>query len=180
MRAAPSPSTLTREEEGRVRGRSLLTSNLEPITPNLAKPEFAMSEYPEDFQKAVDDLIDNWEGGYNVAPADPGGETNMGISRRSYPDLDIRHLTRDQAVAIYFRDFWQKYGLDTVVKDDQIRAKVFNMGVLIGMKTALTLFAGCRNISEYRLACKRYFDAIVIRHPMCAKYLKGWTRRALA
>jgi lysozyme family protein len=48
------------------------------------------------------------EGGYVNNPADPGGETNWGISRRSYPDLDIAHLTWDDAKAIYRRDFWDK------------------------------------------------------------------------
>jgi lysozyme family protein len=138
-----------------------------------------MSEYPKDFMDAVTDLIDNWEGGYVLDLDDPGGETKFGISKRAYPALDIAHLTRDQAVAIYFRDYWQKYHLDTI-PDPQMRAKVFNMGVLMGTKTALMLMAACKNISEYRLACKRHFDAICIKHPQCNRFLRGWTRRALA
>lgn len=46
------------------------------------------------------------EGGYSNDPLDPGGETHWGIPKRSYPDLDIRNLTREQAVEIYLRDFW--------------------------------------------------------------------------
>lgn len=46
------------------------------------------------------------EGGYVNDPADPGGETNFGISKRSYPDLDIKNLTRSMAVDIYKRDYW--------------------------------------------------------------------------
>ena len=138
-----------------------------------------MADYPEDFQKAVDDLIDNWEGGYSDDPDDPGSETKFGICKRSYPALDIMHLTRDQAVAIYFRDFWRKYQLDTI-QDGQMRAKVFNMGVLMGMKTALMLSIGCDNIEEYRQVCEKHFQAICIKHPECSKFLHGWTRRALA
>ena len=41
-------------------------------------------------------------------PTDPGGETNWGISKRSYPNVSIKELTRGQAVAIYYRDFWLK------------------------------------------------------------------------
>ena len=33
------------------------------------------------------------EGGYVNDPDDPGGETNYGISKRSYPDTDIASLT---------------------------------------------------------------------------------------
>lgn len=48
------------------------------------------------------------EGGYVNDPNDPGGETNWGISKRSYPDVDIKNLTRHDAIDIYYRDFWLK------------------------------------------------------------------------
>lgn len=48
------------------------------------------------------------EGGYVHHPNDPGGETNWGIAKRSYPSLNIRKLTRPQAIAIYRRDFWDR------------------------------------------------------------------------
>lgn len=57
------------------------------------------------------DLIDrvlSHEGGYVNHPADPGGETKFGIAKRSYPSVDIKALTREDAVAIYERDFWQR------------------------------------------------------------------------
>lgn len=46
------------------------------------------------------------EGGYVNLPADPGGETQWGIAKRSYPNVDIKALTREEAIAIYHRDFW--------------------------------------------------------------------------
>lgn len=58
------------------------------------------------FDTAINRLLDN-EGGYVNNPADPGGETKFGISKRSYPTLDIAALTRDQAIDIYRRDFWE-------------------------------------------------------------------------
>lgn len=48
------------------------------------------------------------EGGYVNDPRDPGGETRWGISKRSYPHVDIKRLTRDDAIAIYERDFWRR------------------------------------------------------------------------
>lgn len=48
------------------------------------------------------------EGGYVHDKNDPGGETNWGISKRSYPSVSIKTLTRNQAIAIYYRDFWLK------------------------------------------------------------------------
>jgi len=56
--------------------------------------------------KVVIDRVLGHEGGYVNDPNDPGGETNWGISKRSYPNVDIKNLTRDQAVAIYYKDFW--------------------------------------------------------------------------
>ena len=44
-------------------------------------------------------------------PKDPGGLTKYGISRRAYPDLDIRNLTKADAVTIYLRDYLRKYHL---------------------------------------------------------------------
>ena len=59
------------------------------------------------FQRAISFTL-RWEGGYVNDPADPGGETNFGISKRSYPDLDIASLTEEQAREIYRRDYWDK------------------------------------------------------------------------
>lgn len=46
------------------------------------------------------------EGGYVNDPNDPGGETNFGISKRQYPNVDIKNLTLDDAKTIYQRDYW--------------------------------------------------------------------------
>lgn len=46
------------------------------------------------------------EGGYVNDPSDPGGETKFGIAKRSYQSVDIKSLTREDAIAIYKRDFW--------------------------------------------------------------------------
>jgi hypothetical protein len=137
-------------------------------------------DYPQDFQTAVDDLIDNWEGTtFKDDPHDPGGATKFGISKRSYPNLDIEELTRDQAEQIYYCDFWLRAGVQAI-SDPQLRAKVFNMGVVMGPGVAEHLAIGCDNIDEYRQVCERHFQAIVIRNPDCGRYLAGWTRRALA
>lgn len=63
------------------------------------------------FDRFIDRLLSH-EGGYVKDPRDPGGETQWGISKRSYPKLDIRRLTRAQAIAIYRRDFWERSRAD--------------------------------------------------------------------
>jgi lysozyme family protein len=64
------------------------------------------------FDDAFDAVI-GVEGGYVNDPADPGGETKYGITKRSYPNLDIANLTLDEAKAIYQRDYWNPLSLDT-------------------------------------------------------------------
>ena len=59
------------------------------------------------FLKAINRVLGH-EGGYVNDPKDPGGETNWGISKRSYPSIDIKNLTRNQAISIYYKDFWLK------------------------------------------------------------------------
>lgn len=63
------------------------------------------------FDTCFDALIGN-EGGYVNNANDPGGETNWGISKRSYPSLDIKALTQADAKAIYKRDFWDRAQCD--------------------------------------------------------------------
>lgn len=61
----------------------------------------------DSFEKAVEFILAH-EGGYSNDANDPGGETNWGISKRSYPSADIKALTRDQAIDIYRRDYWDR------------------------------------------------------------------------
>ena len=57
------------------------------------------------FDAAIEVVLKK-EGGYVHDPADAGGETHFGISKRRYPEIDIKGLTRDGAIHIYRRDFW--------------------------------------------------------------------------
>jgi lysozyme family protein len=90
--------------------------------------------YSTKFLKAFDYLLKH-EGGYVNDSADPGGETRYGISKRSYPNLDIKNLTLDQAKEIYFRDFWQK-GRFEQIEDENIAIKLFDLGVNMGINQA--------------------------------------------
>ena len=75
------------------------------------------------------------EGGYTNNPADPGGETKFGISKRAYPDLDIASLTREQAAEIYRRDYWDR------IKGDELSYPValitFDSAVNCGVSRAV-------------------------------------------
>lgn len=83
------------------------------------------------FDIAFDRLIGH-EGGYVNDPGDPGGETNWGISKRQYPNVDIKNLTRDQAKEIYRRDYWQRGRCDEY--DPAIGYQLFDAGVNSGIE----------------------------------------------
>jgi len=75
--------------------------------------------------KAFDLLVErvlSHEGGYVNDPRDPGQETRWGISKRGYPAVDIRNLTRAQAVDIYRRDFWQRVRGDELPREVAFQA----------------------------------------------------------
>lgn len=97
------------------------------------------------FDQAFDRLMGN-EGGYSNRADDPGGETNWGISKRSYPNVDIKALTRDQAKAIYLRDFWQRGHMDQY--DGAIAFQVFDFAVNSGIETALRKLQAAAGVAD--------------------------------
>lgn len=83
------------------------------------------------------------EGGYVNDPDDPGGATNHGVTvhtmRRLGLDLDgdgsvgpadVRRLTRDQAVGIFLRDYFEGPGIDRL--PEVLWPTVFDMYVNAG------------------------------------------------
>ena len=97
------------------------------------------------FDLAFYRLIGN-EGGYCDVPGDPGGETNWGISKRSYPDLNIKALTRDDARAIYRRDFWDQAHMGEI--DPAIAFQVFDAAVNHGIETAVRMMQRAAGVAD--------------------------------
>lgn len=81
------------------------------------------------------DRVFGHEQGYNNDPNDPGGETKYGISKRSYPDLDIKNLSRERTKSIYFEDFWDK--IDGENLPAGLAFQLFDFAVHSGVKPAI-------------------------------------------
>jgi lysozyme family protein len=134
------------------------------------------------------------EGGYVNDLADPGGETQWGISKRSYPLVDIKRLTRVAAIEIYRRDFWQRvrgdslpqafafqaldaavnHGIETTVRWMQRAAQVADDGVI----GPLTLGAlGRANVADLVLLFNAERLVFYTRLSTFDRFGRGWIRR---
>ena len=97
------------------------------------------------FEQASARLLGH-EGGYVNDPNDPGGETNWGISKRSYPNVDIKALTRDEALAIYKRDYWDRVRADQM--PEALRFQVYDFAVNSGIETAIRYYQRALGVAD--------------------------------
>lgn len=84
------------------------------------------------FDKAFANVV-GIEAGYVNDPQDPGGETKYGISKRSYPNVDIKNLTLDGAKQIYMDDFWLYLRCDRM--NPSLAEFVFDFAINSGRET---------------------------------------------
>lgn len=114
------------------------------------------------------------EGGYVNDPNDPGGETNFGISKRSYPTLDIKNLTADVARGLYYKDYWLPNGCDK--RSPEMALVTFDTAVNMGPGALPQLLAGNPSLEEF---CSRR----ILKYSGFKNfglYGKTWVRRVLA
>lgn len=159
------------------------------------------------------DTVMNWvfthEGGYSSDRADPGNwtggkvgkgqlkGTKFGISAKAYPNLDIRNLTKEQARALYKRDYWDKVkgddlpaGLDYVAYDAAInsgpaqsakwiqRAAGVSADGIIGAQTLAAIDTAARKNEEALISSATSQRLAFLRRlSTWSRYGKGWQRR---
>jgi lysozyme family protein len=148
------------------------------------------------------EMILHHEGGYVNHPKDPGGETNLGVTKRVYEEhggtKDMKDLTIEDVKPIYKKSYWDR------VKGDQLPAGldlcVFDFGVNagtgraakylqtmigtvadggIGPNTLKTLDEYLdengleKTIRDYQDARQEYYESL----STFETFGKGWTRR---
>lgn len=156
------------------------------------------------FEKSIAVVLKH-EGGYVNNPNDPGGETRYGITKRTYPDVDIKNLTVDQAKAIYLRDFWSPFAFDQISNDD-VATKIFDTSVNVGSKRAFRFAQQAANtfgkglvedgafgpksvsavnsidpkqfLVAFRKIQSDYYKGLVDAKPNLSVFLRGWLARA--
>jgi|TARA_A100001515_G_scaffold2134_1_gene2124 lysozyme family protein len=153
------------------------------------------------FDEIIDHVLES-EGGYVNDKDDAGGETNLGISKKAYPNLDIKNLSVEQAKQIYYEDYWVPSKAEQL--PNQLREVYFDMVVNFGRRGAAKVLqqacngkntykikedglvgsatiGACKNLEPDRLRAYRVlkFAKIVIRKPSQEKFWFGWFRRAV-
>ena len=62
------------------------------------------------------EVILHHEGGYVNHPKDPGGETNLGVTKRVYEDFggekEMKDLTKEDVEPIYKKNYWNRAKCD--------------------------------------------------------------------
>lgn len=111
------------------------------------------------------------EGGYVDDPADPGGETKYGISKREYPNLDIAQLTLVQAQEIYERDYWAVLNCDS--HPWEMALVLFDCGVNQGVSAAKGILPTVSTAAEFQAERGLRYA----RAENFGRFGRGWLRR---
>ena len=152
-----------------------------------------------DWNEAINFVLEQ-EGEYTLDPNDPGGETKYGISKKSYPSLDIKNLSRQDAVEIYHRDFWvpcrcadlpRPYALavfDSAVNQGTrvaIRLMQIALGVIvdgvIGPKTIAAAHSAQPKMIRLALAERlSAYTRLIVSKPNLIVFAMNWSYRVLS
>ena len=153
------------------------------------------------YDKCLETILHH-EGGYVNHPQDPGGETNLGVTKRVYEEhggtKDMKDLTVEDVAPIYKKGYWDKMkgddlpgGLDLCVFDFGVnagpgRAAKFLQQMIgttvdggIGPNTLAKLEEYVRengeheSVKKYQEMRQKYYEGL----STFSTFGKGWTRR---
>ena len=152
------------------------------------------------FDEIIEQVLEH-EGGYVDDPTDSGGETKYGISKKAYPNEDIKALTVERAKELYKRDYWDRFKVDNL--PDRIRHIYFDMCVNMGGGRATKILQeACNsknsnkidvdggigkntikasaNLEDFRLRAYRvmFYAELVMKKPEQERFWVGWFRRS--
>lgn len=158
------------------------------------------------FERAFQYIL-KYEGEYVKDVNDAGGETKFGISKRVYPDLDIKNLTKENAKNIYYYDYYEN-GPFEKIKDENIAIKLFDLTINMGAKQANKLIQRALRSIEKEVAddgiigpislkaindsdpkllmaalkseSAGFYRLLAHQNTTQQKFLKGWLNRAYA
>jgi len=134
----------------------------------------------DNFRKSLKFTL-KWEGVYTNDPHDPGGETKWGISKKEYPDLDIKNLTPELAADLYSKDYWDECGCDNL--QYPLCTVVFDTAVNTGVGNAINWLREVQGLdtinASYGIIEKRreYYIDCCNKNTNLIRYIRGWVSR---
>lgn len=160
-------------------------------------PNFKFDD-PETQAGKCESKIQKSKTGYVCIAEDAGGETKFGIAKNFNPDLDIKALTLEQAMEVYYNRYWLPLACDSF--DTNVAICVFDAGVNHGINAGAKMLqravgaAPDGQIGKVTIAATKTFKSaeicdkilklredlfrsIVSRKPEQVKFLKGWLAR---
>ena len=153
------------------------------------------------FSEALEVILHH-EGGYVNHPKDPGGETNLGVTKRVYEDFggekEMKDLTKEDVEPIYKKNYWDRVkgddlpeGLDLCIFDFAVNAGPGRAAKFIQRLVNTTVDGGigpntlkCINdhvehygvstaIDQYQSERQNYYESL----SNFETFGRGWTRR---
>ena len=153
------------------------------------------------WQKCLETILHH-EGGYVNHPKDPGGETNLGVTKRVYEEWggtkDMKDLTVEDVSPIYKKNYWDRVkgddlpaGLDLCVFDFGVNAGTgraakylqnlvgagadgaIGPGTLAKVNAFVEAHGVEETIKKYQKARQGYYESL----STFETFGRGWTRR---
>ena len=154
------------------------------------------------FEKCLE-IILHHEGGYVNHPKDPGGETNLGVTKRVYEEWggtkDMKDLTVEDVAPIYKKNYWDRVkgdhlpaGLDLCIFDFAVNAGPGRAAKMIQKMIGVTVDGGIGRMTlqalglyeeevggvaevilEYQKQRQAYYESL----KNFDTFGRGWTRR---
>ena len=142
------------------------------------------------------------EGGYVNHPKDPGGETNLGVTKRVYEEFggekEMKDLTKEDVEPIYKQNYWDRVkgdnlpeGLDLCIFDFAVNAGPGRAAKFIQRLVGTTVDGGigpntlkciddyvkensvAETIEKYQSMRQEYYEGL----STFETFGRGWTRR---
>jgi len=155
----------------------------------------------DNWHKSLEAILHH-EGGYVNHPKDPGGETNLGVTKRVYEEWggtkDMKDLEVDDVEPIYRKNYWDRVkgddlpsGLDLCVFDFGVNAgtgraakylqtmigTVADGGIGPNTLKALANYVESEGVEQtiknYQAARQEYYESL----STFETFGRGWTRR---
>ena len=86
------------------------------------------------FDRAIEVVLAHEGEGFTDHPNDRGGPTKFGISERWHPEVNVKDLTREHAIEIYWERYWSGRGYEQL--PESVAIKTFDLAVNLGEQTA--------------------------------------------